>query len=322
MSEEALNLPQEEPQDLGFGSKVSRRLRLRLLNPDGTFNVRREGVSPLESLSLYHALVTMAWPKFYLSILALYFTLNTFFAFGYMLFGPESLNGAEGITRLGRFQDAFFFSVHTFTAVGYGHLTPNGLGPNLLVTAETFVGLVGFAIAAGLLIARFSRPTAKIRFSKVAVIAPYREGIPGFEFRIVNVRRNQLLEVQARVIFSWMEVENGRTLRRFSELKLERSKVTFLPLHWVIVHPIDESSPLKGFTHEDLEKCHAEFLINITAIDDTYSQSVHARSSYIYEEIVWGARFADLFQYSDGGLVSADLQRLSDVEQAGELVDP
>ena len=319
MSKEALNLPQEETQDLGFGSKVSRRLRLRLLNPDGTFNVRREGVSSFESLSFYHAMVTMAWPKFYLRILGVYFVLNTLFAFGYMLCGPGSLNGAEGTTFLGRFDDAFFFSVHTFTTVGYGHLTPNGLAPNLLVAIETFVGLVGFAMAAGLMIARFSRPTAKIRFSQVAVIAPYREGIPDFEFRIANVRRNQLLEVEARVIFSWMETENGKALRRFSELKLERSKVTFLPLHWVIVHPIDETSPLKGFTHEDLEECHAEFLINITAIDDTYSQTVHARSSYTPEEIVWGARFADLFQYSDGGLVSADLQRLSDVEQAGEL---
>ena len=152
----------------------------------------------------------------------------------------------------------------------------------------------------------------------MAVIAPYRSGVPGFEFRIANVRRNQLLEVQARVIFSWMEVENGKTLRRFFELKLERSKVTFLPLHWVIVHPIDKSSPLKGLTQEDLKESHAEFLIQITAIDDVHSQTVHARSSYTYEEIVWGARFADLFQYSDGGLVSVDLKRLSDIEQVGE----
>ncbi len=316
MSKDALNLPQEEPQDLGFGSKVSRRLRLRLLNPDGTLNVRREGVSSFESLSFYHAMVTMAWPKFYLRM---YFALNTVCSFGYMLCGPGSLNGAEGTTLLGRFQDGFFFSVHTFTTVGYGHLTPNGPVPNLLVTIETFVGLVGFAMAAGLMIARFSRPTAKIRFSKVAVIAPYREGVPGFEFRIANVRTNQLLEVEARVIFSWMEVEKGKTLRRFSELKLERSKVTFLPLHWVIVHPIDETSPLKGFDHGDLEKCQAEFLINITAIDDIHSQTVLARSSYTYEEVLWGVRFADLFQYSEGGLVSVDLRRLSDVEQVGEL---
>ncbi len=320
MSKEALNLPAEQPQDLGFGSKVSRRSRLRLLNQDGTFNVRREGISALESLSLYHALVTMAWPKFYLSILALYFALNTLFAIGYMLGGPGALKGAEETTLMGRFQDAFFFSVHTFTSVGYGHITPNGLGSNLLVTIETFVGLGGFALAAGLLIVRFSRPTAKIRFSDMAVIAPYRPGVPGFEFRIANVRQNQLLEVQARVIFCWMEVENGKTLRRFSELKLERSKVTFLPLHWVIVHPIDETSPLKGLTQEDLKESHAEFLIQITAIDDIHSQTVHARSSYTYEEIVWGARFADLFQYSDGGLVSVDLKRLSDVEQVGELV--
>ncbi len=162
MSKQASNPPQEEPQDLGFGSKVSRRARLRLLNQDGTFNVRREGVSALESLSLYHARVTMAWPRFYLSILALYFALNTLFAFGYLMCGPGALKGAEGTTLMGRFQDAFFFSVHTFTSVGYGHITPNGLGPNLLVTIETFVGLGGFAIAAGLLIVRFSRPTAKI----------------------------------------------------------------------------------------------------------------------------------------------------------------
>ncbi len=98
MSGKTLNLPEEEPQDLGFGSKVSRRSQLRLLNQDGTFNVRREGISALESLSLYHALVTMAWPRFYLSILALYFALNTLIGFGYMLCGPGALKGAEGTT--------------------------------------------------------------------------------------------------------------------------------------------------------------------------------------------------------------------------------
>jgi len=177
MSEQALNLLQEEPQDFGFGSKVSRRSRLRLLNPDGTFNVMREGVSALESLSVYHALVTMPWPKFYLRILGLYLALNTLFRFGYMLCSPGSLNGAEGTTLLGRFQDGFFFSVHTFTAVGYGHLTPNGLGSNLLVTIETFVGLVGFAMVAGLMIARFSHaPRPKFDLARWLLLHPIERG--------------------------------------------------------------------------------------------------------------------------------------------------
>jgi inward rectifier potassium channel len=308
------NPPEDPNRDLGFGAVVARESRQRLLNKDGSFNVVREGLSPLASLSLYHDLLMISWPRFLGLIVVFYLSVNALFAAAYVACGPGALAGAHAVTLGGRFAESFFFSVHTFATIGYGSLSPHSTAANVLVTVESLVGLLGFALATGILFARFSRPTAQILFSRNALIAPYRN-MTAFEFRIANARSNQIIELEAKVLLSW--IKPGHRARDFYPLKLERQKVVFFPLSWTIVHPIDEESPLWGITPETLAGCEMEFLILLTGIDETFSQSVHARSSYKTEEVVWGARFANLFNPpTPDGVLSIDIGRLHEIELA------
>ena len=175
------------------------------------------------------------------------------------------------------------------------------------------MGLLGFALAAGILFARFSRPLADIVFSQHAIIAPYRD-MRAFEFRIANRRTNEVLELQAQVLFSLLE--GPERARRFYPLSLERQKVVFFPLTWTVVHPIDGSSPLRGLTHQNLVEADAEILILLTGIDETFSQTVQARSSYKPDEIVWNAKYTDIYQRPrGGGLLSVDIARIHEIER-------
>jgi inward rectifier potassium channel len=217
----------------------------------------------------------------------------------------------------GRFSQAFFFSIQTFATIGYGQIGPNGFAANLLVTIEALIGLMYQALATGLLFARFSRPIAAIVFSRHAIVAPYA-GMHSLQFRIANRRRrNEIVDLEAQVLYTGFENSgDGRRVRRYRRLPLERNKVTFFPLSWTIVHPIDESSPLAGKTREDLESEQAEILVLLTGVDETYEQTVHARTSYRADEIVWNARFQPVFRgETERHLVSVDVSRLNDIEQ-------
>jgi inward rectifier potassium channel len=316
MNAQSLNqqIDREENRDLGFGSVVARECRRRLLNRDGSFNVARRGLSLWSSLSLYHALLAMSWWKFFGLTVLFYFGANLLFAAAYLLCGPGALSVPEGVGVESRFLQAFFFSVHTLATIGYGTISPVGLAANIIVSVESFIGLFGLALCTSLLFARFSRPTAKILFSNRAIVAPYR-GIRAFEFRIANTRRNQIIELEAKVLFARFEDVDGKPLRRFYPLKLERDKVTFFPLSWTIVHPVDETSPLHGMSAEDLRATRGEFLVLLTGFDETFSQTVHARSSYLAEEVVWNARFADIFNRpADDGLLTIDVRKLHSIE--------
>ncbi len=252
-----------EDLDLGFGSVVADESRRRLLNRDGSFNVVRRGLGWRGALSLYHSLLTLSWPSFLLLVLAGYLTTHLVFATLYALCGPEALAGMPVATGSGQFQRAFFFSVHTLSTIGYGQIVPASLGANLLMTVESITGLFGIALITGLIFARFSRPTADIIFSRRAVVAPYRS-LTAFQFRIANRRRNQLVDLEAKVHFTRLEGEPGRRKRRFYDLALERRKVTFFPLSWTLVHPIDDDSPIQGLGPEDLAESEAEFLVMLT----------------------------------------------------------
>lgn len=307
--------PSAEERDLGFGAVVASESRKRLLNPDGTFNVARRGLGVWSSLSVYHALLRMSWPRFLATLAGGYLVANALFAAGYLACGPAALVGAAD-PSVGRFLAAFFFSVQTLATIGYGHTYPAGLAANTLVVLESLTGVLGFALATGLLFARFSRPTARIVFSRRAVIAPYRGG-QAFMFRIANARRSELIELQANVLLSLLEDSDGRRIRRFYTLPLERQHVAFFPLSWTIVHPIDELSPLNARTQAELLAREAEILVLLTGIEETFSQTVHARSSYRAGEIVWAARFADVFHRdADDGDLTIDMGRLHDIEPA------
>lgn len=306
---------EDETKDLGFGSRVLQQSRQRFVNRDGSFNVSRTGFSFLRSLSVYHSLLTMSWGQFFLLLVAFYFGVNFLFAFGYLLCGPEALHGTKAFSLGDRFLEDFFFSVQTMATIGYGGLSPSGFAANFLVTIQALVGGLGFALATGLVFARFSRPSARILFSEKAVIAPYKD-TTAFEFRIVNERNNQLVDVRATVMLSRIESHHGKSTRKFHQLPLERDMVNLFPLHWVVVHPIDPSSPLHGATPDQLVESDAEFLVLVTGIDETSSQSVHARSSYRHDEVVWGAKFSDMFVTSQDGM-KVDLRKLHDIEVVG-----
>ena len=306
----------EEDRDLGFGAKVARESRLRFLNRDGSFNVRRTGLSRFSTRNLYHFLMTMGWTQFLCWVLLLYFLSNVLFGLLYALLGDSSLVDTSELPIQNAFLRGFFFSVQTFATIGYGTIHPVGLIPNFLVTIESYYSLLANALITGVVFARFARPTAKILFSKTAVVAPYKDKT-GFMFRVVNSRQNQLIEVQAQVSFSRFVGNDFEPTRRFDLLKLERERVSFFPLGWTIVHPIDEKSPMYGLTAEDFEKQDAEILILLSATDETFAQMVHTRSSYKSKEIKFGYKFVNLYnETAKDEPISIDIRKLSKIEKS------
>jgi inward rectifier potassium channel len=311
--------PEASPRDrdLGFGSVVGRDSRDRLLNQDGTFNVNRVGLGFFESVAPYHLLLTISWPGFLAIVAAMYLVLNLLFGAAYFACGPDALVGAARETLGGRFSQTFFFSVETFATIGYGQLSANGTAANIVVTIEALVGLMYQALATGLLFARFTRPTADLIFSRRAVIAPYNDA-QALMFRIANRRRNEIIELEAQVLYSAMDTDDrGQRVRRYKVLALERNKVTFFPLSWTIVHPIENSSPLAGQSAEDLLRVEAEILVLLSGIDEALEQTVHVRTSYRAHEIVWNARFQSMFVAAAGASrLAVDISRVDEIEGA------
>ncbi len=323
-------LSEQDLRDLGFGSVVSRESRQRLVNRDGSFNVERRGLGFWSSFSLYHTLLTISWSHFFFIFVGWYFVANALFAVAYVACGPAALSGSTLGLENHPFLRAFFFSVETLSTIGYGNVAPVGVAANLVVTAEALAGLMGFAIVTGLLFARLSRPTAKILFSRHAVVAPYR-GITALEFRVANARSNELIEISAKVMVSRFEDIEGVRTRRYYPLSLERDGVVFLPLTWTVVHPIDEASPLHGETAESLRNSQAEVLVLLKAFDEIFSTIVQTRTSYTMDEVVWGARFASAFMLSaaenftdsarKGKKVSVDMKMFDKIEPAVDLLN-
>jgi inward rectifier potassium channel len=303
-----------ENQDLGFGSRISQESRRRLLNRDGTFNVERKRLPFLDSLSPYHTLLTINWTRFYVLVLSGYFLFNVVFASAYYSCGPGSLAGADERTEKARFLDDFFFSVQTSTTIGYGRIAPLSTAANILASVEALTGLLGFALATSLMFARFSKPDARVLYSNHAIVAPYR-GMNGLMFRIANQRNNQLIQVEVQVLLSRFERKRGESFRRFHRLSLERDEVTFFPLTWTVVHPIDGESPLHGQTEEEFRAAESEILVLISATDETFSQTVNSRSSYKADEVVWGAKFSDVFGTRPDGTIVVDLHRLHEYDR-------
>jgi inward rectifier potassium channel len=244
-----------------------------------------------------------------------YFVVNALFAFGYLACGPRAIAGIGDKGAGERFLASFFFSVHTLATIGYGNMVPVSAAANILVTVESLIGLLGFSVIAALAFARFARPVSHIVFSRNAIIAPYRD-ITAFMFRIVNQKASEIVELDATVLMTRRKKDGAYADREYIPLKLERQRVVFFPAPWTIVHPIDETSPLWGKTHDDLLASGAEFLVRLNGFDDTFSQTVHTRSSYAASEVVWGARFRNVFNpLRPDGSVSVDIRKLHEFER-------
>jgi len=302
--------------DLGFGPQPVIKSQ-PLINKDGSVNVRRKGLSLFNTADNYHTLIKMSWGRFWLLVLSGYLFANLVFAGIYVLIGMDSLDGASGTSTYAHFLDAFFFSAQTISTVGYGHISPRGVVANSVAAIESMIGLLAFALATGLLYGRFSKPSAKIVYSENMLIAPYKEDGRGLMFRMSNLRRNVLIDLDVEVIFSYNEIVNGKTTRRFFPLELERRTVSILTLNWTIVHPLDENSPLLEMTPEELERTQASFSILLKAFDDTFSQTVHSRTSYVYTDMVWGAKFVPMFDREANGRIVLDMSKISEYTTTG-----
>ena len=309
-----MNKPSFDP---GFTEKYRGGLR-RIINPSGEFNVRRRGTN-WRDIHPYLFMLNASLPVFALMIFGGFLLANVIFALIYVKIGVQNLQGADTSTALSRFLSAFFFSAQTFTTVGYGRISPDGILISFVASFQALLGLMALAIGTGLLFGRFSRPAARLAFSKQMIVAPYQSGT-SLQFRVANRRSNNLMEIEARVMMSTVEPSDQGLTRKYKYLTLERERVQFLPLTWTVVHPIDESSPLWGKPAEYLVEHQAEFLITIKAFDDTFFQTVHVRHSYRFEEVVWGARFAPAFEPDADGEMVLDLEKLSEIAPAENLL--
>lgn len=306
--------------ETGFGT-FTNASRQRLINKDGTANVERLGESRFRLINIYHALIMMSWTRFTIVVFSAYIIVNLLFTFLYIIVDIDHIQGMVYSTPAEKFWELFFFSAQTLTTVGYGRMNPVGLPASTIASLESFTGLMGFALATGLLYGKFSRPTAKLLYSANALISPYRhqkydmKDMTAFMFRIVNARSNQLIELEAQLLFSYNQEVDGRTMRKFQVLELEVSKVSYLSLSWTIVHPITEKSPLVNLKAEDLQALDAEFMINIKAVDDGYAQQVYNRSSYKADEVLFNAKFVPAISQLDSGKTAIDLNKISEYEQ-------
>lgn len=284
----------------------------RTINLDGSFNVRRVG-GRFKDAGYFLHFMNLGWPAFLVQMPLIYIGVITLFAALYLAAGIEHLRGAPAATTFEAISSAFFFSVQTFTTVGYGHISPASLLSSSIAAAEAMCGILSLAVATGLIYARFSRPTAHLAFSQNAIIAPFQDGL-ALMFRVANRRPNVLMDLDAKLLMMTVDPIEGVLKRRYAQLVLERESIYFLPLAWTVVHPIDDKSPLWNRTPAELAAEQTEFLVLIKAFDDTFSQTVHAQISYTAAELVWNARFTPAFSVNPEGEFVLDLARLNDYE--------
>ena len=296
-------------KEIGFGTRTFSGAG-RLIREDGSYNVRRRGIG-LKGFSAYHAVINMNWGYFFLFVTAAYFLLNLIFASVYFYLGADQLSEHPVGTPWDEFIHCFYFSAQTLTTVGYGRISPMGGWTSFVAAIEAMVGLLSFALATGILYGRFSKAKAKISFSKQALISPYRD-IKGLKIRMANTRKNNLIELSARIMYSYVD---GQNKRRYQQLPLEIDSIDLFPLPWTLVHPIDERSPLFNNHVLDLTKADAEFIVIVKGFDDTFNQYVHQLKSYKYDEIGFDMDFEPMFRTGDG-YTEVQLDKISHTRKA------
>jgi inward rectifier potassium channel len=301
--------------DTGFGVQAN-QIGGRFVNKDGSFNIRKEGVPVLERISFYSNLLELSWAQFFIFILIFYLSANIVFTLLYLLAGYHQLQGLLSDTAWGRLKETFFFSTETFTTVGYGRVNPVGDAAHIIASFESLTGFLSFAFLTGLLYGRFSRPKAYIAFSENALISPYKEGT-ALMFRIVPYKVfHDITDARIVVNVAFMESEDDKPVFKFYKLKLERDKIDTFSMNWTVVHPIDEESPLLNLAEEDMKVSDLELYVQVSGFDNIFSNLVMHRSSYTYEEIVWGAKFKPMYHESaDGATTILELDKLNEYEK-------
>lgn len=279
----------------GFGTNAS-SYGVRFINKDGSANVQKKGIHFLYRISWYHKMLDLSHGKFFLLIFSFYVVINILFASIYYLIGIEHLKGIINTSSpLINFGNAFFFSTQTFTTVGYGHISPIGFFTSLIASIEALIGLLSFGIVTGLFFGRFSMPKAYIRFSNNAIIAPYKEG-KALMLRLTPYKNTNFTDAEAKITLGMVIDENEKKTNKFFSLDLEMTKINTLTLSWTLVHPITAESPLFNFSEKDYEKGEGELIVFLKTFDDKFSTIVSIQTSYLFREIVYGAKFNIMYE--------------------------
>lgn len=295
-----LNNNAKTDENSGFGTNAN-SYGGRFVNKNGTANIEKRGMNLLRRISWYHTMIDMPNWKFMFILFSFYIIINFIFAVLYYAIGIEHLDGiAQSQSVLTQFGQAYFFSAQTFTTVGYGHISPTGFLTSALSAAEALIGLLSFAIATGLFFGRFSKPTAFLKFSHNALISPYKEQ-KALMIRVVPFKNTNFTDAKAKITLGMSVEENGARTNKFYTLDLELDRINALSLSWTLVHAITEQSPLYNFTEDDFKKTHGEILVFITTFDDMFSNTVAARTSYTFNEIIYGAKFETMYNRSKDG---------------------
>jgi inward rectifier potassium channel len=256
---------------------------------------------------IYHFILTLSWPQFAGLVLGIYVFINLCFAMLYLL-GGRCIAGLVP----GSFSDVFFFSVETLATVGYGHAYPDTLYGHCVATLEIMVGLFGLAVMTGLIFVRFSRPTARIKFSEVAVVAPFN-GFPTLMIRLANLRHHAMVEAEFRLLLGRSELtREGEDVRRFYPLRLQFDHLINFPAALTLRHVIDETSPLFGLTPQDFKLADSRMLASVVCVDPVIQAPIQSQTEYLCEQIAWNRRFAEIYSEDSIGRYTVDYSKFHD----------
>lgn len=298
-------------KDPGLGNESVQGAK-RMINTDGTFNVLHKNKKRQPSQA-YHYLVNVSWLHFFGLAFVTYLLANALFSMLYMLIGIEQIIASTN-SVFGDFLNAFFFSTQTFTTLGYGAMSPQGVGSGILSSIEAFLGLLFFAFVTGLVYGRFSKPRASIRFTKNAVLRDFNI-TKAIMFRIVNNRKSIMINPRVVLTLLLSKKNNlGEYVNSFYALKLERNHITYLPSTWTLVHEIDAESPLYDFSKEDIVKQKGELLVMVSYYDESFNQEVHQMHSYLLKDLMVDYNFVKAYHYNEEGKITLDYNLFDDIQ--------
>lgn len=298
-----------EIEFLGLNSKTANNEK-RVVNKDGSFNIERKG----EKIHIYHYLTTISWSMFFFIIFVLFTLINGMFSLLYYIAGTEHIANFTSENFILDIVNLFHFSVQTMTTVGYGAMHPTGILTGILASVEALLGLMTFAIIAGLVYGRFSKPQAEIIYSKNILITEF-EGKKVLQIRIANNLSNDLFDIESKILMIHNQKnEEGIFVKRYHSLPLVYDKINFMPMNWTLTHIIDEESPLFNLSQEEMAANKTEFIVIVASFDDSFSQLVHSKTSYLCRDIVYEGNWASVFTINDDGVRTFDLSKVDLIE--------
>lgn len=302
-----------EIKDPGFGTGFKYKTK-RIVNSDGSFNIIRKGAF-IKWQDSYKYLIEKSWLSFFSLLFGIYIVFNLIFTSVYWICGFENITGIDP-SKGSEFMQAYFFSVQTFTTVGYGNMAPTGMASQIVSSIEAFIGFLSFSLATGLLYGRFSKPKAKILFSNHALITPFKNGLDSLQVKLVNARDNVLLDVQAKIILVIDTIESDNGIKKtYYNLPLELSALSLMPLSWTIVHPIEKDSPIFGLSKEKIQQLNPEIIVLIQGFDEVFSQNINTKMSFVAKDWIWDRKFVRIFTSNKEGDIELDLGRINDTEK-------